>query len=79
MALKDIEERLEVDAGERVDEFIACWGGGLEEANLFGVGVETVGFGIEGQPGRRSDARGEFGQFYVVINHWKQLKGDGRK
>ena len=63
------EERGEIEVRERVDEFIAVGSGDLDEANLLRVGVETVSFSIEGNPRRIVEARHQFVQLQVVINH----------
>ncbi len=69
------EERIKVDWRERVHQFVAGDGADLDEADLFGIRVEAVGLGVEGEPGSLLNDRQERRQFYVGINHFRQCAG----
>ena len=50
-----VEQVGEVEPGERIDQKIACFEAKLQEAELLGIGVKTIGFGINRNPGRSLD------------------------
>ena len=69
MLAQRFQERAKVNARQRIDQFISVRRGDLDEANLLRVGVEAVSFGIEGNPRGAVEARHQFVQLQVVINH----------
>ena len=72
MRAESIEQRGEVEAGEGVDEFIDAGEADLEEADFFRVRMETVGFGIQGEPRRDAQLFEETGELQIIINHWNK-------
>lgn len=59
-----------MDVGERVNQLVARRGGDLKQADFFGIGVQAVSFGIQGDPRGAAQTAQKIGQFYVVIYHW---------
>ena len=63
------EERIEVHGRERINQPVAGHRADLNQANLFGVGVQAVSFGVERQPGRGFERGQESGKLCVGVNH----------
>ena len=64
-----VQQRIEIDAGERVNQAVAGGGADLDQADLFGIGVQAVGFGVERQPGGGLEVGQKGGQLCVGVNH----------
>ena len=62
------------DLCERVNQFVAGGGADLDEADFFGVGMKTVGLGIECEPGCGFDCGQECSEFCVGVNHTESIK-----
>ena len=58
-ACEDGGKRREIGEGEGVEDVIGCACGKLDEANLFAVGVEGVGLGIDGDDRLGGEGGGE--------------------
>ena len=71
-----IEQGADVQAGERIDQKIAGFQTELQQAELLGIGVETIGFGIDSNPGRAPDCCDNRVQVLRIRNHPMQTSAN---
>ena len=69
VAFEDFEERFELRVRERVYQLIAPFDADLNEAKLFGVGVQAVSFGVERNPFGLKQFRKKPCYLFIRINH----------
>ena len=79
VGIERVEQRVQIDFGKRVNQFVAGDGADLNETDFFGIGVQAVGLGIEREPGCGFDCRQECGEFCVGVNHVRIFYHKGAK
>ena len=68
-ACQRVQQRRQVQVGERVDEFVGAGQSHLHQADLFVVAVQAVGLGVDADAVRSRDARGEGGERGLGLDH----------
>lgn len=69
VAAKGIEEATVIQAGERVDQVIAVNGAQLDEAKLFRIGVQGIGFGVDRHPRGIGHLWNQSIESWLIRNH----------
>ena len=64
-----LQQWREVHRRQRVNQHIGARQADLHETELFRVGVQTVGLGVQRQPVGRANARHPIGQLFIALNH----------
>ena len=71
------EEQIEVHGRERINQPVTGHCADLNQANLFGIGVQAVGLGVERQPGRGFERGQEGSKLCVGVNHRASISMTG--
>jgi hypothetical protein len=71
VGVERIEQRIEIYLRERINQFVAIGDTDLDQADFFGIRVETIGFGVEREPSGGAEFRQQRGKFFVGVNHAK--------
>src|SRR5262245_6125227 len=69
MAGESVEHLINVDLGQRINQFIPRDGADLDQADLLGISVQTVGLRIHRHPRCRLQHPDEHREFFLGINH----------
>ena len=69
VGVQRVEERIQIDGCEGIDQFITVDSADLDQAYFFGIGMKTVGFGVNREPDGGTDHREEGRELFVGINH----------
>ena len=64
-----VQQRGQVEIGERVDELVGVGESDLHQADLLVVAVQAVGLGVHAGAIGGGDAGGEIGQSGLSLNH----------
>src|SRR5438094_169099 len=64
-----LQKRGKIQRCKRVNQFIGARQTDLDEAELFRIRVQTVGFRVERQPVRRANARQQSSELVIAVNH----------
>ena len=72
------EERAQIHGGKRIHQKIAVGSADLHETNLLGIGMQTVGLGINGQPRGGVDDGQKGGELFLSINHGRSIVPEAR-
>ena len=69
MLAQDIVDGGQAHRRKRIEQFIGSWNAHLDEAKLFGIGVKTVCFGIQGDPFGGTKPRKKIFELLIRIDH----------
>ena len=68
-ARQRVEQRRQVDVGQRIDQLVGSGQADLHQADLLVVAMQAVGLGVYADTIRGGDASGEIGQRGLRLNH----------
>src|SRR5579884_2717988 len=71
---QSLQKRFNVQAGERVDQFIAGGSSDLEQADFFGISMKAVGFRVQSHPRACAQTPQQAFQFRIAIYHCFKCK-----
>ena len=63
------EQRHEIDVRQRIHEFVARHGADLDQADFFGIRVQTIRFRVHGDPDGRAQRFQKARELLFRVNH----------
>ena len=69
VSVQRLEQRVEIDFRQRINQSVAVSRADLNQADLFRIGVQTVGLGVERDPFCRAQFWQPGGKVFVGLNH----------